>query len=299
MDHTNITLSVQGGDYNVLDLAMVVHANPTGGARVGCCAIKEVSLEYVQVAKCEFPGNLTASGAVNSGTLFLRESNQGTVEILGEISGLTDGDHGLHIHEFGGLGNDCKDAGGHFDPDFTEMYIPNLYIGNLGSVRSANEVGVFALNKTDINLTKKDKYDVLNLAMVVHANPTGGSRIGCCAIKAATCYDYQKFVDSFEYTNIARCDFPVPPVTVSGSGTVTGGSIYLREHINGRLDIYGEVTGLTDGNHAFHIHEFGGLGNACADSGGHFDPAQVSTSSFLIFSNSIFKIDLFPDWRYR
>ena len=135
--------------------------------------------------------------------------------------------------------------------------------------------------------------------MVVHANPTGGSRIGCCAIKAATCYDYQKFVDSFEYTNIARCDFPVPPVTVSGSGTVTGGSIYLREHTNGTLDIYGEVTGLTDGDHAFHIHEFGGLGNACADSGGHFDPAQVSTSSFLIFSNSIFKIDLFPDWRYR
>ena len=25
--------------------------------------------------------------------------------------------HGIHVHQEGGLGNGCKDAGGHFDPD--------------------------------------------------------------------------------------------------------------------------------------------------------------------------------------
>ena len=72
----------------------------------------------------------------------------------------------------------------------------------------------------------------------------------------------------------ARCDFP-GDLTVAGA--VTGGTIYFREHSDGTLEIYGDVTGLTDGAHAFHIHEFGGLGNACADAGGHFDPDQVST----------------------
>ena len=47
----------------------------------------------------------------------MREKTDGTVEIYGEINGLDDGEHGIHIHESGGLGNNCADAGGHFDPD--------------------------------------------------------------------------------------------------------------------------------------------------------------------------------------
>ena len=71
---------------------------------------------YTKIARCDFPGNLTVSGAVTEGSVFLREKNDGTVEIYGEINGLTDGQHGFHIHENGGLGNNCGDAGGHFDP---------------------------------------------------------------------------------------------------------------------------------------------------------------------------------------
>ena len=42
--------------------------------------------------------------------------------------------------------------------------------------------------------------------------------------------------------------------------------------------LYGEMNGLTDGLHGFHVHEFGGLGNGCKDAGGHYDPNQVSTN---------------------
>lgn len=57
-------------------------------------------------AKCEF----------EEGVIFFREAKNAT-EIYGEIYGLTDGLHGIHVHQEGGLGNGCKDAGGHFDPD--------------------------------------------------------------------------------------------------------------------------------------------------------------------------------------
>ena len=115
-NNTEINLSKQD-ECDVSDLAIVVHENPAGGARVGCCTITEVSFNYIKTAVCDFPGNLTGAGTVTGGSIFLREKLDGTVEVFGEIEGLTDGDHGIHIHENGGLGNSCADAGGHFDPD--------------------------------------------------------------------------------------------------------------------------------------------------------------------------------------
>ena len=52
----------------------------------------------------------------------MQEFTNGKVKISGKVKGLTDGEHGFHIHEFGGLGNSCKDAGGHFDPDKVSQY---------------------------------------------------------------------------------------------------------------------------------------------------------------------------------
>ena len=39
------------------------------------------------------------------------------VSISGYISGLKPGAHGFHIHATGDVGDDCKAAGGHFNPD--------------------------------------------------------------------------------------------------------------------------------------------------------------------------------------
>ena len=133
-NNTDINLSKQD-ECDVSDLAIVVHENPAGGARVGCCTIKEVSFNYIKTAVCDFPGNLTGAGSVTGGSIFLREKLDGTVEVFGEIEGLTDGDHGIHIHENGGLGNNCADAGGHFDPDSVshKSGVQNLFLLSLFS----------------------------------------------------------------------------------------------------------------------------------------------------------------------
>ena len=39
-----------------------------------------------------------------------------TVTIHGRIYGLKKGLHGFHVHQNGALGNNCKDAGPHFNP---------------------------------------------------------------------------------------------------------------------------------------------------------------------------------------
>ena len=94
------------------------------------CCIGSISCQldptfgYTKISRCEFPGDLGTSGAVTGGTVYLRERTDGSVDIYGEIYGLDDGEHGIHIHEFGGLGNDCADAGGHFDPAGVRKYHP-------------------------------------------------------------------------------------------------------------------------------------------------------------------------------
>merc|ERR1719348_2286697 len=35
---------------------------------------------------------------------------------MGKITNLSQGKHGFHVHEKGELGNQCKDAGGHYNP---------------------------------------------------------------------------------------------------------------------------------------------------------------------------------------
>ena len=129
------------------------------------------------------------------------------------------------------------------------------------------------MDSDEINLSNQDDYDVLNLAMVVHENPTGGPRVGCCAITESNCFTFHEFLNAFGYSRIARCEFP-GNMTVSGA--VTGGTVFLREKLDGKVEIYGEINGLDDGDHGIHIHEFGGLGNSCTDAGGHFDPDSVS-----------------------
>merc|ERR1711997_1168126 len=129
-------------------------------------------------AKCEF--------AEGKGVIFIHELKSGaheSTELYGEMNGLTDGLHGFHVHEFGGLGNGCKDAGGHYDPNQTEDETGN-YVGDLGSVLSAHGKALIKIQKPEIKLSGPEELSVLNRAMVVHADPTGGARVMCCTIKS-------------------------------------------------------------------------------------------------------------------
>lgn len=41
---------------------------------------------------------------------------------------------------------------------------------------------------------------------------------------------------------------------------------------DGPTVVTGEVVGLKEGNHGFHIHEFGDYSNGCVSAGSHFNP---------------------------
>jgi Cu-Zn family superoxide dismutase len=136
-------------------------------------------------------GNSNVKGTVT----FTKMANG--VQINAEITGLTPGEHGFHIHEWG----DCSSAdgmstGGHYNPTGAPHAGPDSrqrHVGDFGNV-TADQTGKATLNRVDNLLAFEGPTSIVGRAVVVHAGrddlrsqPSGdaGGRIGCGVIGIA------------------------------------------------------------------------------------------------------------------
>ena len=120
------------------------------------------------------------------------------VQVVGDITGLTAGKHGFHIHEKGDCSApDAASAGAHFNP--TNQHHggtttpPERHTGDLGNIE-ANAEGVATLDWTDSQLGFDGHHGIVGRAVIVHAKaddlktqPTGdaGGRLACGVIGIA------------------------------------------------------------------------------------------------------------------
>ncbi len=130
-----------------------------------------------------------------SGTATFTEV-KGGVRVVANITGLTPGEHGFHIHTYG----DCTDpkgksAGGHFNPEVTPHGAPQnpadkRHIGDLGNI-IADANGHAQMDVVDPLLTLKGPQSIIGRAVVVHggrddltSQPSGaaGPRVACGVI---------------------------------------------------------------------------------------------------------------------
>ena len=102
------------------------------------------------------------------GTLLFKQKSDGDTLIVGEISGLTPGEHGFHIHEFGDLSNGCESAGGHYNPDgVNHGDINKGHVGDLGNI-VANKSGVANVRIAAKRVTLRGERSIVGRAVVVH-----------------------------------------------------------------------------------------------------------------------------------
>lgn len=118
----------------------------------------------------------------------------GGIRVVARIEGLTPGEHGFHIHEFG----DCSaangsSAGGHFNPAGCEHGAPESsprHAGDLGNL-TANEQGVAIYDRVDQALAFDGQNSIIGRGLIVHekaddlkSQPTGaaGARVACGVI---------------------------------------------------------------------------------------------------------------------
>jgi Cu-Zn family superoxide dismutase len=142
----------------------------------------------------------TAANQAKGVVHFTREGDALRVSV--HIEGLTPGEHGFHVHEFGDCSApDATSAGGHFDP-FREPHgarnAAKRHVGDLGNV-VANATGVVDADFTDSRIALPGRVpqgsaSILGRAVIVHggrddltSQPSGaaGPRVACGVIGVA------------------------------------------------------------------------------------------------------------------
>lgn len=114
-----------------------------------------------------------------------------TVTITGEVTGLTPGEHGFHIHEYGDCSDDkALNAGAHYNPASKKHGGPHdeeRHAGDLGNI-TADAQGVARIQLTDKVIRLSGPHSIVGRSVVVHekrddlkSQPAGdaGARVAC------------------------------------------------------------------------------------------------------------------------
>ncbi len=125
-----------------------------------------------------------------SGTVAFTKT-EGGVKVAAKLSGLTEGAHGFHVHEFGDCSApDGSSAGGHFNPAGAPHAGPtdaHRHAGDMGNL-SAGKDGTATVEYVDTQVSFEGPNSILGRGVIVHTNPddlktqpTGnaGGRIAC------------------------------------------------------------------------------------------------------------------------
>ena len=136
------------------------------------------------------------SGSDVSGTADFMTLEDGRVQVVVNLSGLTPGPHGLHLHEKGDCSApDASSAGSHWNPTGEPHggpEAPEHHAGDFGNVIAGDDGKANLVLETDA-FSVGGENDVIGRAIIVHADaddlttqPTGnsGGRIGCGVIEA-------------------------------------------------------------------------------------------------------------------
>jgi Cu-Zn family superoxide dismutase len=137
----------------------------------------------------------TAGSSVAGLVTFTKSGEE--IKVIADISGLTPGKHGFHIHEFGDCSSsDGSSAGGHFNPAHKVHGAPDAsdrHAGDLGNIE-ADASGKAHLEWSDKVMKLSGADSIIGHAVIVHdkaddlkTQPTGnaGGRLACGVIGVA------------------------------------------------------------------------------------------------------------------
>ena len=137
----------------------------------------------------------TKGSNVEGTVTFTKAGNE--IKVVADISGLTPGKHGFHIHEFGDCSSpDGNAAGSHFNPTKHQHGAPdasNRHEGDLGNI-DADASGKAHLEWSDKVMKFTGDQSIVGRSVIVHekaddlkTQPTGdaGGRLACGVIGVA------------------------------------------------------------------------------------------------------------------
>ncbi|RCI02888.1 Superoxide dismutase [Cu-Zn] [Rhizopus stolonifer] len=108
-----------------------------------------------------------------SGTVtFTQATEKDAVLVEAKFTGLTEGKHGFHIHEFGDNTNGCISAGPHYNPHGKTHGAPEAEVrhaGDLGNI-TASASGEATLKIEDSQIKLIGPHSIIGRTVVIHAD---------------------------------------------------------------------------------------------------------------------------------
>ena len=103
----------------------------------------------------------------------MQAQENGKTRVKGTVSGLAQGNHGFHVHQFGDYSpsEGCANAGGHFNPAGRQHGGPNddeRHAGDLGNI-VADASGVAIIDFEDCQIPLSGKNSIIGRSVVVGA----------------------------------------------------------------------------------------------------------------------------------
>lgn len=274
------TLDGAGSERGMIGRSIVIYGTD-GAARAGCGAVRRIDgggMPNMMMPPAPSGRTVTAqllprSGSPSFGAATFTEV-QGGVEVKVTMSNLSPGSHGVHLHQVG----DCSDGaglntGGHWNVDGSPhpMHIgdmPNMTAGPDGSGTLTFLSPKWSIDAPLVN-GQRATNDVIGHAVIIHAaaddlmsQPAGnaGARVACGVV--------------------GQPAIPAPTVAVARldarSGTTLSGQATFRAAANA-VTLTLDVSGVSPGLHAVHVHERGDCSSFDALSAGpHWNPGMVA-----------------------
>ncbi|XP_046327653.1 superoxide dismutase [Cu-Zn] [Haliotis rufescens] len=118
-------------------------------------------------AVCVLRGDSEVKGTV----YFSQGDADSPVKVTGSITGLTEGKHGFHVHQFGDNTNGCTSAGSHFNPFGKTHGAPEdeiRHAGDLGNI-TADPSGEAKIDIADKIISLTGDKSIIGRTIVVHA----------------------------------------------------------------------------------------------------------------------------------
>ncbi|CAB0018416.1 unnamed protein product [Nesidiocoris tenuis] len=115
-----------------------------------------------------------------TGYIMFTQTVNGIVLISGNITGLTEGHHGFHVHELADTREGCKSMGPHFNPGLTNHggpADPYRHVGDLGNIVAGSD-GTAHIQESDHLITLTGPNTIVGRGIVVHASKDDFGRGG-------------------------------------------------------------------------------------------------------------------------
>ncbi|MDB4450645.1 superoxide dismutase family protein [bacterium] len=119
------------------------------------------------------------AGNETAGTVTFMQG-EGGVMCAANISGLTPGDHAIHIHEFGDIRmENGKACGGHYNPEGHDHALPSSgmrHAGDLGNLTADAEGNASYMITLDNVTLDGDHNPIVGRSIIIHVGPDDGGQ---------------------------------------------------------------------------------------------------------------------------